>query len=183
LGEQLELASTQVADQRLQAGRGVVEARCHLLGRQPVGQVGAQGLIAPLRRAGRPEEELPASPRGLSGVVMGPVSVAMGWSGRLSLTWEAARVPWWPSSTNGHCRGTCAAMGSRTFVLDRRALVPHLHHGGPRRSCWPVCRGRRCPPPVPLFVGWSNRTAHMGRRRLEDGGHQGPRALPWQTGF
>jgi hypothetical protein len=32
--------------------------------------------------------------------------------------------------SSAHCRGTCAAVGSRTFVLDSRALVPHLHHGG-----------------------------------------------------
>jgi hypothetical protein len=67
LGEQVQLARTEVADQRLQPGWGVVETRCHLIGRQPVGQVGTQGLVAPLRRAGRPEEELPTPPRGLSG--------------------------------------------------------------------------------------------------------------------
>ncbi len=99
------------------------------------------------------------------------------------LTREAGRVPWWRSSTNGHCRGTCAAVGSRTFVLDSRALVPHLHHGGPGDLVGQYAGGEGVLPRSPFFVGWPNRTAHMGRRRLEDGGHQGPRALPWQTGL
>src|SRR6266536_4865703 len=73
----------------------------------------------------------------------------------MGLTREAGRVLCGLSSTNGHCRGTCAAEGSRTFALDSRAVVPHLHHDprGDLVGQYPG-GGRGLPrPPPPRGVG------------------------------
>ena len=85
------------------------------------------------------------------------------------LTREAARVPGGLSSANGLVAVTCTAAGNRTFALDSRAVVPHLHHRSSGRSCWPVSRGRRCPPPVPLLVGARNSRPARSLRRLRVG--------------
>jgi hypothetical protein len=63
-GEEFQLARPEVTDQRGEGGRGVTEPFGCGDGGQALGQVGAQCLITPLRRADRLEEELPAPPRG-----------------------------------------------------------------------------------------------------------------------
>jgi hypothetical protein len=76
--------------------------------------------------------------------------------------WPAGGVPSRLSSTNGLGAWTCAAAGSRTFALDRRASRPSCTTG-PRASSWPVGRGRHPTlgavkqahgSPAPLVVEW-----------------------------
>ena len=62
--EELPRPGAEVSHRRQQRGGGVAEPGGRLAGGQPLGQVGAQRLIPPLRRRLRAEEELPARPAG-----------------------------------------------------------------------------------------------------------------------